>query len=353
VSALPQWARAHGPVTASARIRSVPEDFAVEEVLGFEADGEGEHRLLRVEKRGANTIWVARELARYAGVSPRDVSYAGIKDRHAVAVQHFSLWLGKRREPDWVTHQHDEYRILEVARHRRKLRAGTLKGNRFRIVLRDLTVPVGELESKLKNMHRGGVPNYFGPQRFGREGANIARAEALFSGQLSMRNRKLRGLLLSSARSLLFNAVLSRRVSEHSWDTVLTGEICVLEGSRSVFHVERADAELRMRTQAMDIHPTGPLWGRGDSRVSGEAAVLESSVVRDYAALSQGLETAGLEQERRALRLPLKEFSWNVHAPKTLMLEFFLPAGAYATAVLRELVDTDDLRRGDGNANAD
>lgn len=353
MSPLPQWAHAHGPLTASARIRSTPEDFRVEEVLGFEADGEGEHLLLKVEKRGANTLWVARELARYAGVSPRDVSYAGMKDRNAVAVQHFSLWLGKHAQPDWAAHQHVEFRILEVARHRRKLRIGSLKGNRFRIVLRDLSAPAGELETKLASIRERGVPNYFGPQRFGRDGANIEQAQALFSGQLSIRDRKLRGLLLSTARSLLFNAVLSRRIEGQSWDKVLAGEICMLEGSHSVFHAESVDAELEARTQAGDIHPTGPLWGKGKSRVTGAVAALETLVMRDYAVFVQGLENAGLEQARRALRLPLKELSWTMDDPQTLALEFFLPAGAYATAVLRELADSEELQGEYGDANAD
>ena len=325
----------------------------MEEILGFEADGEGEHLLLRVEKRGANTVWVARELARYAGVSPREVSYAGMKDRQALATQHFSLWLGKHVQPDWAAHQHAEFRILEVARHRRKLRIGSLKGNRFRIVLRDLSMPAKELESKLVSIRERGVPNYFGPQRFGRDGANIAQAEALFSSQRNLRDRKLRGLLLSTARSCLFNAVLSRRVEEHSWDRVLAGEICMLEGSHSVFHAESVDAALTVRAQSGDLHPTGPLWGRGESRVTGEVAALETSVVHDYAVIAQGLENAGLEQARRALRLPLKDLVWTTNTSQSLVLEFFLPAGAYATAVLRELADTEELQGEYGDANAD
>jgi tRNA pseudouridine13 synthase len=344
VSQLPSWAHAHGPITASARIRSAPEDFQVEEVLGFAADGEGEHRLLKVEKRGANTLWVARELARYAGIAPREVSYAGMKDRNAVAVQHFSLWLGKRSEPDWNAHMNAEFRILEVARHRRKLHIGSLKGNRFRIVLRGLSLPANELDSKLTNIRDRGVPNYFGSQRFGHDGGNIPQAEALFSGQLSIRDRKRRGLLLSTARSLLFNAVLSRRVQEHRWDRVLAGEICMLEGSHSVFHAQHVDDALQARAQTGDLHPTGPLWGRGESRVTAEAAALESAVLRDYAVFAQGLEHAGLEQARRALRLPLKDLIWTTDTSQSLVLEFFLPAGAYATAVLRELVESQDIQ---------
>ncbi len=230
----------------------------MEEVLGFETQGDGEHVLVRVEKRGANTQWVAKELARMAGIPPRDVSFAGRKDRQAVAVQHFSLWLGKRPEPDWSTQTHPEFRVLAAARHRRKLRIGALRGNRFRLLLRDLTVPAAALESRLAQIRQRGVPNYFGPQRFGRDGANIARAAAFFSGELSIRKRNLRSLLLSTARSLIFNAVVSQRVADNTWDKILPGEVCMLDGSHSVFHADSVDAALAARSAAGDVHPTGP-----------------------------------------------------------------------------------------------
>jgi tRNA pseudouridine13 synthase len=213
---LPEWARAHGPAVARGRLRAVPEDFRVEEILGFEADGAGEHLLVKVEKRGANTLWVARQLARYVGITARDVSYAGIKDRHAVAIQHFSLWLGKHPEPDWMSLDNPEFRVLSAIRHGRKLRSGALKGNRFQLTLRGLSAPASELESRLATIRAQGVPNYFGLQRFGRDGANIESAAKMFADPRSVRDRKLRGLLLSSARSLIFNAVLSRRVLDRS-----------------------------------------------------------------------------------------------------------------------------------------
>src|SRR5690242_2687310 len=176
-SGLPDWAQAHGPVTARARVRSTPEDFRVEEVLGFEADGEGPHVMLRVEKRGANTHWVAEQLARLAGLPIREVGYAGLKDRHAVTVQHFTLNLDRRPEPDWKALAQTDFRVLDSARHRRKLKTGALAGNRFRLVLRELSVPPATLVPKLQTIQRQGVPNYFGAQRFGRGAANLSKAE--------------------------------------------------------------------------------------------------------------------------------------------------------------------------------
>lgn len=348
---LPEWSRASGPVIGQGRLRSVPEDFRVEEVLGFEADGAGEHLLVKVEKRGANTLWVARQLARCVDIPQRDVSYAGIKDRHAVAIQHFSLWLGKRAEPDWAAVTNPEFRVLSAVRHGRKLRTGALKGNRFQITVRELTQPVAALEMRIARIRAAGVPNYFGEQRFGRDAANVEAAEKMFADPRSVRDRKLRGLLLSAARSLIFNAVLSARVQNGNWNKILSGEMCMLNGTHSVFHAEAMDAALQARCAAGDVHPTGPLWGRGASRVSGEVQALESGVADQYADLARGLEAAGLEPARRALRLPVPDLKWTVVDERTLELEFFLAAGGYATTVIRELLDTQAMDAGDGDAD--
>ncbi|MGH8361981.1 MAG: tRNA pseudouridine(13) synthase TruD [Gammaproteobacteria bacterium] len=353
MSSLPEWARAHGPRVARARWRCHPEDFQVEEVLGFAADGRGEHRLVRVEKRGANTRWVARELARLAGIALRDVSYAGLKDRHAVAIQHFSLWLGKQPDPHWDALASPEFRVLAVARHSRKLRTGALKGNRFVLTLRELSAPAADMTGRLQTLRAKGVPNYFGPQRFGRDGDNIEAAAKMFADARSVRDRKLRGLLLSAARSLIFNEVLSQRVQAQTWDTILPGEVCMLDGTHSVFPVATVDVGLRARCAAGDVHPTGPLWGRGDSRVASEVQALEARIAEQHASLAQGLEAVGLEPARRALRLPVVDLSWEAVNAQTLKLSFFLPAGAYATTVVRELIDARDTNQGDGDADED
>ena len=338
---LPAWAFAHGPVTARGRLKASPEDFRVDEVLGFEADGEGPHALLTVEKRGANTRWVAAELARLVGLPPRDVGYAGLKDRHAVTVQHFTVPIEGRPEPDWKAVVSDEYKVLAAARHRRKLKIGSLKGNRFRIVLKELTVPAESLLPKLEAIAARGVPNYFGAQRFGRGGANIQKVEAMLVAGRRIFDRRLRSLLLSSARSLLFNELLSARVAAGDWDQLLPGEVLMLDGSRSVFKSEAGDADLVRRVAEGDVHPTGPLWGRGELASVDAARLLEETVSAPQQALVQGLAKAGVGMARRALRLPVRELAWERPEPHTLVLSFFLPAGAYATAVLRELLETD------------
>src|ERR1700735_4227497 len=214
--------RAYGAPSLAARLRSTPEDFRVEEVLGYDAEGQGEHALLWVEKRGANTDWVARELAKFAGVSPVAVGYAGLKDRHAVTRQTFSVRLAGKPDPDWSTFPHADVKVLAATRHSRKLKRGALRGNRFVLVLREAQGDRDAAEQVLQQIAARGVPNYFGEQRFGREGGNVAQARAMFAGRRVERDK--RSFLLSAARSQIFNDVLAARVERGAWDTPLDGE---------------------------------------------------------------------------------------------------------------------------------
>ncbi|HEU5442534.1 MAG TPA: tRNA pseudouridine(13) synthase TruD, partial [Steroidobacteraceae bacterium] len=206
--------RAHGAPLCPGRLRSEPEDFLVEELLGFEAAGAGQHVLLKVRKRDANTQWIARELARACDCRPGDVGYAGLKDRHAVATQWFTVPQSRLSPEDWIGIGSGEFQVLEAHRHSRKLPRGALAGNRFAIKVRDAHIDDASLASRLAALERRGVPNYFGPQRFGRGGANLKRlgedVRALPPAQ--------RGFVLSAARSLVFNAVLAQRVADGSWE---------------------------------------------------------------------------------------------------------------------------------------
>jgi tRNA pseudouridine13 synthase len=277
-------------------------------------------------------------LARCAGVPLRDVSYAGLKDRQAVTEQWFSVHLPGSATPDWSKLGSADVSILREARHSRKLRRGALRGNRFRITVHDLVTDPGLLRQRLETIAAAGVPNYFGEQRFGRNGSNLRTAERFFGNTHMRLSRHQRGLVLSAARSLLFNAVLSRRVSEGSWNLALPGDAMQLQGSHSYFVATVVDAELQQRVAEHDVHPTGPLHGRGTAAVEAEVLALESAVLAGYPAWQAGLEAAGLKQERRALRLILDKLEWTQPATDVLCLEFSLPAGAYATSVLRELL---------------
>lgn len=332
---LPQ---AHGAPALSAVMRASPEDFFVEEIDAFTASGEGEHLLLEVEKRAMNTAFAAKLIAQWAGVDESAIGYAGLKDRHAVTRQRFSVHLPRRVAPDIATLQVEGLRLLGQAWHARKLPRGALAGNRFRLVLREVEGDRVAIDARLQAIATKGVPNYFGEQRFGREGANLGNALAMFAGRRVARAQRTH--LLSAARSELFNRVLAARVLDGSWDRGLEGEVWMLEGSRSVFGPEPWTDALAARLAAFDIHPTAPLWGRGDLRTAGAARGLEEAALSDDAALAlrAGLEAAGLRQERRATRLRPARMAWDLAGGgNTLELAFELPPGAYATTVLAAL----------------
>lgn len=335
---LPDWPRALGTPEASARVRACPEDFRVDELRDSEADGEGEHLLLHIRKRNRNTEEVARALARHAGVRARDVAYCGLKDRIAVTTQWFSVWLPGKPDPDWSPILGEDLELLGQVRHRRKLQRGGLRGNRFTLLLREVQGDREALENRLATVLEHGVPNYFGEQRFGRDGGNLAAALAMFAGR-RVKDRHRRGLYLSAARSLLFNEVLAARVRDASWNRALPGEALQLAGSRSFFVANEIDDEIVARLASSDVLPSGPLWGRGELPSMAVARAVEEAVLVSHGDFREGLEKAGLKQERRALRLPVVDLRWQwLDGRQDLQLVFSLPAGCYATAVLREWV---------------
>ncbi|MGV8932879.1 MAG: tRNA pseudouridine(13) synthase TruD [Luteimonas sp.] len=339
---LPQ---AHGAPVLSATIRSTAEDFRVEEIDGFEATGVGEHLLLTVEKCGMNTAFAAKTIAQWAGIGEMSVGYAGLKDRHAVTRQRFSVHLPKRIAPDIASLQSDELRVLSQTWHAKKLPRGALAGNRFELVLRDVCGDREAIDARLQAIVEQGVPNYFGEQRFGRDGGNIANALAMFAGRRMPREQRTH--LLSAARSQLFNQVLAARVRDGSWSQALDGEVWLLDGSRSVFGPEPFNDVLAERLARFDIHPSAPLWGRGELRCTGAARQLAENALADdtACALRAGLEAAGLKQERRATRLRPQALTWQWQQADVLGLQFALPPGAYATTVLAGMGLAEDAQR--------
>ncbi|BCT91347.1 tRNA pseudouridine synthase D [Lysobacter helvus] len=331
--------RAHGPAVLSARLRATPEDFRVDELDAFEASGQGEHLLLTIDKRGMNTAFAAKRLAQWAGIPEMGVSYAGMKDRHAVTRQRFTVHLPKKVAPDLALLESDDMHVVDAHWHARKLPRGALAGNAFVLVLRDVVGERDAIDARLQAIAARGVPNAFGVQRFGRTGDNVAQALAMFGGRRVKRDQ--RSVLLSAARSALFNRVLDARVAAGTWDQAIDGDVWMLDGSRSVFGPEPLDAALAERLRTFDIHPTGPLWGRGELRTTGAAQALELQALDDATslALRTGLESEGMKQERRALRLLPAKLQWEWQADDVLQLAFELPPGSYATTVLAEIGD--------------
>ena len=322
---------AYGSPSATGTLRATPSDFIVTENLSFEPSGEGEHVFLWLEKTGENTEYVARQLAKCAGVRHRDVSFAGMKDRHAVTTQWFSVWLPRADEPDWSSVETDNIKVLHHVRHARKLRRGVLAGNSFKIIIRDWQGDKQQTEQQLKLIKSEGIANYYGEQRFGHNGNNVQKALALFEGAKVAREQ--RSIYLSAARSYLFNQMLAQRVLAKTWNQAITGDSFSFNLSHSFFKAEPSD-DIQQRLADKLIHPTAILWGKGNAELS----AVEQSVLEAYPELSNGLIASGLEQDRRALRVNVADLEWQFIDEKTLNLSFSLPAGSYATAVLREII---------------
>ncbi|HHJ12881.1 MAG TPA: tRNA pseudouridine(13) synthase TruD [Gammaproteobacteria bacterium] len=330
--------RAFGPPLGTARLRVEPEDFQVDEIPLLAPDGAGEHVWLQVEKCNANTRWVAQRLAAHAGVSPRAVSYAGLKDRRAVTRQWFSVHLPGRAGPDWPALAIEGVKVLAVARHSRKLRIGALRGNRFRIRLRQVRASAAGLEARLHQL-RAGVPNGFGAQRFGRGGDNLRQAAALFAGRRRRVSRPVRGLYLSAVRAALFNRVLAARIAAGNWQRALPGDVLALDGRSAVFPCEQPDETIHARCGRGEIHPTGPLCGQGGAQVAGEAAALEAEVLAPWREWIEGLVAARLEAARRPLRVRPSDLTWQRETDADWVLSFGLPAGSYASLLLHQLLE--------------
>ena len=330
--------RAHGEPLGAGAIKFAAEDFVVEERLGFSADGGDAHELLKVQKRGLDTLALTRQLARIAGVSSRDVGFAGLKDRHAITTQ----WLtvpASRPPIEWQGVAGDGFLVTQALPHSRKLKRGALKGNLFSIVLRDVTVDAEALSHRIEVLKTHGVPNYFGAQRFGRDGGNLDLVDRFASNNELPYGREPRAFVYSAARSLIFNALLARRVLQGTWNRLLPGELVNLDGRNSWFVLEEFDEVLAQRLDRLDIHPTGPMAGKG-AALSGEVGALEASVLAEFASLVERLSEAGLEADRRPLRLAPTDLVAQLEGTQ-LHVQFGLPAGAYATVVVREILSTE------------
>lgn len=340
-----------GPL-CDALIRQTPEDFEVEEVLGFEPEGCGEHLFVWVEKKGQNTDYVARQLALAAGVAPKHVAYSGLKDRHAITRQWYSLHLPGQCwsavEESSQVFKGDGFQVLRAHRHSKKLKRGVHRANKFRLRLA-LNSPLNDeltqqLTHRWHQICQQGAPNYFGPQRFGQQGRNLILA-ARWLAQGAPMNKKQRhqqGLWLSAARSWLFNEVLSKRVQQGCWNHLVIGDNLQLAGTRSRFPTSKTLSstelsELAQRITQLDLHPTGPLPGKGRNEVNDDAQLLETTCLHPWQSWITALEKAGAQCERRALRLH-PEAGTLMLDQQEVILTFTLPTGAFATTLIRELV---------------
>lgn len=330
--------RAYGAAVGQGVLKATAEDFQVDEVLDIPLSGTGEHLWLWVEKRGLNTEEAARKLARAAGVQLRTVSYAGLKDRQALTRQWFSIQLPGKADPDLSAAEGETLRILKSVRHSRKLQRGAHAANGFTLRLTQLSGEPAALEARLQQIAAQGVPNYFGTQRFGHDGGNLGQARHYALGGVLPEQRNVRSRVLSAARSYLFNQVLAARVADGSWQQARVGDLLAFTDSRSFFPAGEAECQ-DPRLAILDLHPTGPLWGAGESPTGGATQELEQAVAERDPLLRDWLVAADMAHERRILRLPIGGLTWHYPGPDILQLHFVLPAGCFATVVVRELID--------------
>lgn len=334
----------HGKPLSTGDLRTRPEDFCVSELLPFQPTGEGEHLLIHLEKKGVNTVFVARQLATYFKVRDNNVSYAGLKDKHAVCQQYFSVHLPGKSSDDVSQFKIAGVKVLSIVRHNKKLRIGALVGNKFDICLRNVTHS-DMFNERWEKITKTGVPNYYGEQRFGRGGNNLLKAQEMFAGK-KIKDKKKRGFYLSAARSNLFNQCVSQRISDNIFSDILVGDVCMLSGSQSVFLVDTLGQDLTERLNRADIHLTAPLWGQGMLMTQGNIKDFEQEIADKNLETANGLIKFGLKQERRAIRLTMASghmtiepnIKENESEMSTVKLSFFLPAGSFATTILRELL---------------
>ncbi len=357
---LPELSFLYGKPQSTGLLRQQKSDFKVFEQLPFLPCGEGEHLFIHIRKTGANTVFVARELAKYFKVKEQLVSYAGLKDRFAVTEQWFGVHVPGKQEYDLSDLTIEGVEVLSYKRHNKKLRTGALTGNRFELILRNVT-ELNALHERWRNIVEQGVPNYFGEQRFGIDGGNIDKALALFSGT-KVKDKKKRGMYLSAARSIIFNEIINERIKKNIFSKVQVGDVLMLAGTQSVFHIDEVDETIKQRLIDKDVDITATMWGAGELMTSAEPQLFEQQVADNHNEFSQGLPRFGLKQERRRIRLVIENADIEVlpsdnsgdnlgdnsgdntvnDSLPAVKINFTLAAGSYATTVLRELINYQD-----------
>lgn len=340
---------AHGAALFSARFKSIPADFQVAEKLPFEFSGQGEHLYLRLEKTERNTSDVIKALRRCFKVSKKDVGVAGLKDRQAVTNQWFSVHTPADEAPLTRWLESDDappFRLLESARHSKKLRTGAHSANEFVITLKDVVMLDSDKEAinaRVQSLVARGFPNYFGPQRFGRNGSNLTSAVHWLTHQERIPSlaREKRSMYLSAVRSAAFNRVLSARVARGNWNQLRRGELCVLHGTNSVFTPTEAEHEATVtRLNEFDVHPSAPLIGKGALLCEHDALADDEAVLAEdpkNTALVTALTHLRVDASNRATRALCQDLNHTWVDDQTLEISVTLAPGVFATTLLNEL----------------
>jgi len=326
------------PPKQTALLKAECADFVVKEQLGYDMSGDGEFVAVKVRKTDCNTLFVGEQLAKFAGISARNMSYAGLKDRKAVTEQWFSLQMPGQPTPDFSQFSLEGVEILDVTRHQRKIRIGSLQGNHFEILLRNVK-ETDELKVRLDFLAKNGFPNYFTEQRFGRDGNNLTQALRWANGEIKVKDRNKRSFYLSAARSEMFNLIVSKRMELNLAQQILVGDVLQLNGSHSWFVVDESEdlAQLQQRLAQQDVLLTAPLIGEEEK----SAVDFEHEIFAQHQALFALMRQERMKAARRPILMHPQYFQWQFE-PNGLRLQFALPAGSYATALIRELVNIEN-----------
>lgn len=342
------------PSIHSAVFKQTAHDFIVTEMMNVEFSHDGEHCWFYIHKINLNTQFVAKLLAQWANINTGDVGFSGLKDRRASTYQWFSLRLPKKALPDGDFEQFakdflnddESLSVLDKQWHNKKLNLGTHKHNHFNITLKNVMGDKHAIDEQLTHIQQTGIPNYFGHQRFGIEQNNIEHAKDFFAKLLESpkpykphkKDLQKHGIYISTAKSLLFNAILAQRVSSNTWDKAMTGDVFNLNGTGSIF-TSNIDDEITSRLNSQDIHPTIALFGVGELKHTADALALHQSVFDDpaFELFTKGLLKVGGKISHRATRLLISELSWQWQNDD-LVLDFVLPKGTFATCVIDVLV---------------
>lgn len=329
-------------VEASGIIRFTPEDFQVTEISDIELSGEGEHLWMYVQKTNCNTDWVAKYLSNVCQVPRRQVGFAGLKDRHAITKQWFSIQLPKVSDIEKINSAlPDEISVLQSNKHSRKIKIGQLDANKFEIMIRDIKGNKAQIEKNMGSIVENGVPNYFGPQRFGHDMGNIQKCKDWFSGSYKVKSKNLKSLLISTARSHIFNCIVAKRIEDKIWDTTIVGDILQLNKSHSWFPMSDATPdEISKRLKEFDIHITAAMYGEDLVQSTDICAELETQIAEQFPIYQQGFEKFRLKQDRRAVRICPIDFKYE-WIDENLLLNFKLLPGSYATGIIREILLVD------------
>ena len=355
-------------------LKACPMDFIVEEQLGYELAGQGEHLWCWVEKQGQNTDWVAGQLAKWANTAKKNVGFAGQKDRHAVTRQWFSIHLPGKADPDIQGFVAEGVHILHSIRHSHKLQRGELKGNAFEITLRQIT-PIdcsdstqashahiqAQINDRLEHINERGFANYFGAQRFGHNGNNLSEASILFAKRKVSSNHRTKrkkqskrhqeGLYISAVRSWMFNELLSYRVVENNGCHAIKGDVLQnVEGEILETLFDEQHKNLLSQIQSGMLQPSGLLFGDCPLQTGARARELEQMIESRHPIWMAGLQASRIRSSRRCFQVIPEQFSWQWSQGDEaheldLRLNFELPAGSFATMLIREVVEVTEPAR--------